>query len=295
MYGRFQFLFVARARGAARPRISATAGHGQIAPRPGGGQGPLAIMSELRVLFMHGLDSRGPLGRKAKHLQHHFPNTLVPQMQVSPIDPLREQRSVTRWVLPYLLASMAVAARQPTAARGLAAAAAAAVGLVPFLRWRVLAAVDSCAALQAAAIVEFQPDVVVGSSWGGRVALRCMELGHWSGPAVLLAPAVGLKGALAAGMPGWDPAAPESLANLLGPQGAAAMCLVVMGEQDTLVSPEAVEAVCRRTGIKIEMVQNGDHRLNIALGMVKDKPAAGRLAELVEAQVQVHGRGPRSS
>ena len=47
-------------------------------------------------------------------------------------------------------------------------------------------------ALQARAIAEFQPDVVVGSSYGGAVLCELLQTGHWSGPTLLLAPAARL-------------------------------------------------------------------------------------------------------
>jgi len=38
-------------------------------------------------------------------------------------------------------------------------------------------------------IKRHDPDVVVGSSWGGAVALACIQTGVWYGPTLLLAPA----------------------------------------------------------------------------------------------------------
>jgi hypothetical protein len=39
------------------------------------------------------------------------------------------------------------------------------------------------------ALKQYEPDVVVGSSWGGAIATWCLVAGSWSGPTVLLAPA----------------------------------------------------------------------------------------------------------
>jgi predicted esterase len=47
-----------------------------------------------------------------------------------------------------------------------------------------------CARLQAERIAAFQPDVLVGSSFGGAVAVALLQQGVWRGPTVLLAPAV---------------------------------------------------------------------------------------------------------
>lgn len=46
-------------------------------------------------------------------------------------------------------------------------------------------------ATQAAAAREYNPDVLVGSSFGGAVALALLQRGLWRGPTLLLAPAVG--------------------------------------------------------------------------------------------------------
>lgn len=46
-------------------------------------------------------------------------------------------------------------------------------------------------ATQARAVRELAPDVVVGSSYGGAVAVALLARGAWRGPTVLLAPAAG--------------------------------------------------------------------------------------------------------
>lgn len=53
---------------------------------------------------------------------------------------------------------------------------------------------EGAIAAQAAALAEFRPDVLVGSSFGGAVAVALMDRGVWRGPAVLLAPAAALLG-----------------------------------------------------------------------------------------------------
>ena len=46
-----------------------------------------------------------------------------------------------------------------------------------------------CVALQRAALDEFRPDVLIGSSFGGAVAVALLNQGDWSGPTLLLAQA----------------------------------------------------------------------------------------------------------
>lgn len=48
---------------------------------------------------------------------------------------------------------------------------------------------ESCVATQHAEIERFHPDVLVGSSFGGAVAVALLERGLWTGPTLLLAQA----------------------------------------------------------------------------------------------------------
>ena len=47
----------------------------------------------------------------------------------------------------------------------------------------------ACVEQQARELERFQPDVLVGSSFGGAVALALLQQQRWSGPTLLLAPA----------------------------------------------------------------------------------------------------------
>ena len=49
--------------------------------------------------------------------------------------------------------------------------------------------IEGCVATQADAISSFRPDVVVGSSFGGGVAVSLLQRGIWRGPTLLLAQA----------------------------------------------------------------------------------------------------------
>lgn len=48
---------------------------------------------------------------------------------------------------------------------------------------------EACVAVQAQASASFRPDVLVGSSFGGGVAVELLRRGLWSGPTLLLAQA----------------------------------------------------------------------------------------------------------
>ena len=47
----------------------------------------------------------------------------------------------------------------------------------------------ACVEVQAAALRDFRPDVLVGSSFGGAVAVELLRRGSWRGPTLLLAQA----------------------------------------------------------------------------------------------------------
>jgi hypothetical protein len=65
---------------------------------------------------------------------------------------------------------------------------------------------EACVAQQAEAIRRFQPDVVVGSSFGGAVAVALLQREAWNGPTLLLAQAaqrLGVRGRLPVGARVW--------------------------------------------------------------------------------------------
>ena len=76
-----------------------------------------------------------------------------------------------------------------------------------------------CVALQRAALGAFRPDVLVGSSFGGAVAVALLNQGDWLGPTVLLAQAalrIDPDQRLPEGVPVW----------------------LVHGSHDTVIEPE---------------------------------------------------------
>lgn len=65
---------------------------------------------------------------------------------------------------------------------------------------------EACVALHAEQVRRFAPDVVVGSSFGGAVAVALLQREQWSGPTLLLAQAAlrqGLRARLPIGVPVW--------------------------------------------------------------------------------------------
>ena len=111
---------------------------------PAGGPRGDAGLRPLRVLFMHGLES-GPLGSKAQYLSGRFQAVETPDMQMS-LWRIDRRNSLTRSLLRTVVS-----------------------GLWPS-QWVAGAMTESlagCLEVQRAAVADFRPDVVVGSSWGG--------------------------------------------------------------------------------------------------------------------------------
>ena len=66
---------------------------------------------------------------------------------------------------------------------------------------------EGCVARQTEVLTEFSPDVLVGSSFGGAVAVAMLNQGLWTGPTLLLAQAARH----------YDPVADRILLNMLSP------------------------------------------------------------------------------
>jgi pimeloyl-ACP methyl ester carboxylesterase len=130
---------------------------------------------------------------------------------------------------------------------------------------------EGCVRQIAQAIAEFAPEVVVGSSFGGAVAVALLQRGLWRGPTLLLAPApaaLGVEPRLPAGVPVW----------------------IVHGGRDDVVPP-AASLILSRSGSP-ELVRlfevNDDHRLSATV-------ASGRLVALVRELAQFAREPQRSA
>lgn len=180
----------------------------------------------MRVLFLHGLES-GPQGQKARYLAERF-EARTPDMQTA-VD---------------------------VAARATLEPAARRAAEVELFRRSV--------ALQRAEVASFRPDVLVGSSFGGAVAVALLREGAWRGPTLLLAQAALLA---------------TRRAGVLGPEDRVALppdvpVLLVHGTKDDVV-PVGDSRALASTSPRATLVEVDDgHRLETLC-------ADERLADLV--------------
>lgn len=118
---------------------------------------------------------------------------------------------------------------------------------------------QSCVETQARVLAEFEPDVLVGSSFGGAVVVALLERGLWRGPTLLLAQAA-LR---------YDDGArlPEDVTVWL-----------VHGLADDIVDPEESRRLARTGSTeRVRLIEvDDDHPLHASV-------AAGRLVEWVRA------------
>lgn len=107
---------------------------------------------------------------------------------------------------------------------------------------------EGAIATQAAALASGAPDVVVGSSFGGAIAVALLDRGLWRGPTVLLAPA----------------AERLSVPNRL--PGDVAVT-IIQGLRDDVIPPEHSRALAATsTAALVQLVEvDDDHRLKTLL------------------------------
>ena len=159
-----------------------------------------AVADDIRVLFIHGLEGH-PNGSKVRQLRAQGFEVHAADMQMS-LWQLRRSNSVARHLLrlPEVrllgLAGLVglTASLWRRSAPGAAASLALPAAWLALRRRRLFAnaigrSFDACLEVQREAVAAVQPDVLVGSSWGGALAAQLVLEGSWSGPTVLLAPA----------------------------------------------------------------------------------------------------------
>ncbi len=214
----------------------------------------------LSILLCHGLES-GPGSAKHRNLEAPPHSCECPDMRMSLWSPLKEN-SVVR-SLPSVITT------HPPG-EWLAAASFSSLGKC------VDVASDALRAREAD-----PPDVLVGSSWGGYVALVLVAEGVWSGPTVVLCPALRLLerhlGKVPRGGAGRSADALTERLCTLGADGRSALrrLVIVHGTEDETVPIQDSRRLAEQTGCRLVEVAGGDHPLRAFV-------ADGSLRALVE-------------
>jgi len=113
-------------------------------------------------------------------------------------------------------------------------------------------------AIQVAELENVQPDVLIGSSWGGAIALVCIAKGHYKGPVVLVAPALRRICELGAQID-W-----EEIYDAVAKSGC--QIVVYHGTADNVIPFGHSEELRERcANVTLVPVEGGDHRLDTPL------------------------------
>ncbi len=99
-----------------------------------------------------------------------------------------------------------------------------------------------------AAVAQHKPDLIIGSSYGGAVAVKLLLEGAYNGPVVLIAPAATKLGG--------DRALPDG-----------ARVIIIHGDADDVVPyvDSVALAATGGTGVRLVTVAGGDHQLHAIL------------------------------
>lgn len=155
-------------------------------------------MTHPRILFVHGLESRA-LGSKTILLREQGFDVRAHDMDMG-VWQLSRKNSVVRMALrlpevqAVLGGALAMAGTKRSSRSALMSAAM--LGAWGALRKNAVmaralsASFAACVDIQKSAVLQENPDIVIGSSWGGAVVVELMRQGVWSGRTILLAPAV---------------------------------------------------------------------------------------------------------
>ena len=200
------------------------------------------------VLFAHGLES-GPHGRKVRLLTEAGFTVVADRMPCGTPAVLQDPVVL---VAAAATAAAVIAVARLGGALWLSLAVIVAVVTAPIARAALARRVlRRSVAVQRRALARHRVDVVVGSSFGGAVALELVRSGAWTGPTVLLCPAHCLVAHRARQVP-------PSLRAL--PPEQAAHVVVVHGRADAIVPIAHSQELVAGTAARLVVVDD-DHRL----------------------------------
>jgi hypothetical protein len=155
-------------------------------------------MNDPRILFVHGLESRAQ-GSKTILLREQGLDVRAHDMDMG-VTQISRKNSVVRMALRLpevqsVFAGLALLTAATRSKQGAILAATLGASWVALRKNAVSGraltnSFAACVEIQKAAVLQENPDIVLGSSWGGAVVVELIRQGIWTGPTILLAPAV---------------------------------------------------------------------------------------------------------
>ena len=207
-----------------------------------------------RVLYLHGLEENAASKKPAELQRDSSIDVLVPDLRIFHLSPNGLVASACRVLAPVASACFLLSLFAFGSVGYAAAASATIAGLsiaLRSVRERIFAlSLDASFAVAHRAVAEFRPDVIVGFSWGGALALRLVEEGAWSGPLLLLGSAHRLLARLSGRKPfcALTTSLPKRLA-------------IVHGGADTLVPVSDSLELAEAANVKVDVVAMEPHKL----------------------------------
>jgi hypothetical protein len=227
----------------------------------------------MKVLLMHGLETPADGGFKARLLRKVFGHGNVHCADMR----LREFRNIktSNWMrmlvlygvvsgagvlkLVYNCVKTLIRTRSPLSTllpllQAVVSAAVAYLGFKKLKQRAVWVMWQRAIAIQRRALMEFRPDVVIGSSFGAGTAVMCLQKGYYRLPTVLWCPA---QDAIARAS-GYD------VASIKIPQNVPV--IIVHARADQVIPFSHSEALLARSNVdkavvSLEARDNDDHRL----------------------------------
>lgn len=229
-----------------------------------------------RILFVHGLESRAN-GSKTILLREQGLDVRAHDMHMG-VFQLARENSVARMALRLpevqtVLGALTATLGVTRSKQGVMIASV--IGAIWYaLRKDVVMgealkrSFAACVQIQRAALLQEQPEIVVGSSWGGAVVVELMRQGVWKGPTVLLAPAVHRVCVRTK----------QGDSRAIAHQLRGRRIIIFHDPTDDVVPFGDSEVLATEGQLELRAVDGGGHRL---LGICKD----GRLADALRALV----------
>lgn len=231
-------------------------------------------MTPQRILFIHGLESRAH-GSKTILLREQGFDVRAHDMDMGVLQLSRKNSAVrmalripeVQFTLGALITALGVTrSKRGVLATSMIGAAWYAARQQAVFGQALANSFSACVEIQRKAVLHEQPDIVLGSSWGGAVAVELIRQGYWKGPTVLLAPAVH-RVCVKTNQGDSQEIARQLRGNRI---------VIFHDPTDAVVPFADSEALAREGELDLRAVDGGGHRL---LDICRD----GRLAEALRA------------